>query len=203
MDRLRKMSDNLKAKTKHKLSSILSKSSDSRVDSRLDLPLRRSSMPLPTHTRTTASPTDSSGFFRTDTATANNSRHVRPRMKSTPASIATPPSVRIRRARRPTSPNGAPSQFIQSGGLSAREQRHAFEKRIATLESEKCRAELARQEIKVRDFQAEHDAEERRRKPASTRRKAGSQGQDSGSETVSGEEDEIVMRGRKNDERQS
>lgn len=71
------------------------------------------------------------------------------------------------------------------------------ERRAATLESEKCRAELSRVGIVVRDFQAEHDVEEHMRMLMSRTRET-SQGRDL-SAGASSEDDEVLMRGRKHD----
>ena len=201
MDRLKRMSEKLKARSKNKLSSILSQSTGvSHSKTTSDPRLSRNGMPPSRRPQSPTSPTTPATCFRPQLSTPIRSTgDNRPRTLSTPASVPTPPSVQVR-IPRPSSPNGAPAQFRRPVGHFTREQRHANEKRAATEESEKCRAELIREGIKVRDFQAEHDAEKERRKLLSTAgcRKGGQQRRGSDSEAVS-EEDEVVMRGRRSE----
>ncbi len=76
-----------------------------------------------------------------------------------------------------------------------RVQRRANERRVATRDSEECRAELIREGIEVRDFQALHDAEGHPRLLASKGREGASRSQLWESE-VGLERDEDVVRGR-------
>ena len=130
----------------------------------------------------------------TSPARINNSDGLRPRTLSSPVNVTTPPSCRVRIPRRPSSPGNSTAHSRRTIGLSAREQRLANECRAATHESEQCRAELMKQGIQVRDFQAELDLEVLRRVAESAGRKGPWPDQER--RRPQSEEDEVVMKGR-------
>ena len=192
------MGEKLKSKSKNRLSSLFSKSSvPSTTTTAGDLP-RRNSMPPARGAQYSTSPTGSSSYFWPKARpTISSSAVIRPRTAPSPTNISTPPPVRLRVPRRSSSPSGVPTQRRRHTGLSTREQRRANERRAATLESEKCRAELSRAGVVVRDFQAEHDLEEHRRMLV-LKMRGSSQDQDLCA-GASSEDEKVLLRGRKHD----
>ena len=170
IQRLKRMSEKLKAKSKHKLSSILPKSTYSRTSSNTNSEpsLRSNTMPASRMSSSQPLSTTSLGVDEGNPSATPSSpptsgpEGVRPRTLSIAANVSTAPSCRDRVARRPSSPGGSTAQSRRANGISVREQRRANERRAATQESGQCRLELIKHGISVRDFQTEHDEEKRR-----------------------------------------